>query len=284
MSLFLFILVFSENALISLDIQKETFEQVQLTLVLPSNLIAVQLPNRSKLIKTIYERLKIGGVFIPEVACMAAAGSNHGTGLVLNFDGEGGVEVAAVNDFTIVAPAVEYFNCNSVLKTSLLSNAFEYFDPTISSDSILKLSNGSSIPVSTVVTEFYKVYVSNLNSDGLNLLNVIESVLDRVDPDRRSITLNHIILNGILPLPYSLLVFCLQSILSSSPILSVSDYPADTQPSLFAFRSIPEFYFEIFESGRDDIAWFGATIAGKYAHADPKSFIPTCPVVVNSQQ
>lgn len=198
-------------------------ELVQLTLLLPSNLIAVQLPLRAKLIKLIYERLRVAAVFLAEVACMAAAGSNHGTGLVISFDGEG-AEVSAVNDFMLVTPATEYFQSRDL-------------SPAI--------------------------------------VNVIESVLNRVEPDRRGITLNHIILNGNpLPLSNSSLIERLSNLLKSSSILAVSDYPADTQPATFAFKSIPEFYFEIGEEGREHVAWFGATITGKYAHSDSKTFIP----------
>ena len=232
-----------------LNVPKELLEQVQLTLILPSNLIAIQLPLRAKLIKAIYERLRVVGVFLGEVACMATAGSNHGTALVLTFDHGEGVEIAAVNDFSLLTSAVDYF----ALKES---------------GSGCNLKDQES---------FYKLFIEDRNENGLNLLNVIESVLERVDTDRRSITLNHIILNSsspTFPLPYQQLITSLQSILSTSPLLCTSDYPADTQPSSFAFRSIPEFYIELKDTGMESVAWFGATITGKYAHADSKSFIP----------
>lgn len=230
-----------------LEVSKESLEQVQLTLVLPSNLIALQLPLRSKLIKTIYDRLRVAGVFLAEVACMATSGSNHGTALVLNFDQGEGVEISAVNDFSLVTTAVDYFALSA---------------------------NISSIKDQE---EFKKLFIETRNVDGLNFINVIESVLERVETDRRSITLNHIILNSSapnFPLPYDQLLQTLQSILSSSPLLCTSDYPADNQPVSFTFRSIPEFYNELKETGRESVAWFGATIAGKYAHSDYKTFIP----------
>lgn len=240
-----------------LQVPKEFFEQVQLTLVLPSNLIAVQLPLRSKLIKTVYERLRVASVFLAEMACMAAAGSNHGTALVLNFDDEG-IEVAAVNDFSLVTPAVEYYNRH-------VTDFYKAACPNMSIEDARAHLESVDIDHNAIAS-FKKVYFDECNEDGLNLINVIESVLDRVDPDRRSITLNHIILNGILPTSYPILTASLQGILSASSLLSVSDYPAETQPAGFAFRSIPEFYFEIKESGREHVAWFGSTITGKYAH------------------
>lgn len=191
----------------------------------------------------------MAGVFLGEVACMATAGSNHGTALVLNFDDGEGVEIAAVNDFSLVTSAVDYF----ALKTRETSRTVKDQEA------------------------FYKLFIESRNDEGLNLLNVIESVLERVDTDRRSITLNHIILNSSapsFPLPYPVLLTTLQSIFSTSPLLCTSDYPADTQPSSISFRSIPEFYNELKETGVEFVAWFGATITGKYAHADSKSFIP----------
>lgn len=242
-------IVFSEHSILNeLNVPKESLELVQLTLLLPSNLIALQLTLRNKLIKLIYERLKFSGVFLVEVACMATAGSNHGTALVLNFDEGEGVEVAAVSDFALLTSAVDYFSLSNEVKHVSLKD------------------EGS----------FCKHFIEVRNEFGLNLLNVIESVLERVECDRRSISLNHIILNASaksFPLPYQDLISALQSILSSSPLLCTSDYPADTQPSHFSFRSIPEFYNEIKECGRESVAWFGATITGKYAHADSKTFI-----------
>lgn len=123
---------------------KESLEQVQLTLILPSNLIAIQLPLRSKLIKAIYERLRVAGVFLGELACMATAGSNHGTSLVLNFDDGEGVEIAAVNDFSLVTSAVDYF----ALKT-------RNFKPIEDQEF------------------FCKLFIETRNEDGLNFLNVI---------------------------------------------------------------------------------------------------------------
>lgn len=165
---------------------------------------------------------------------MAAMGSAHGTALVLNFDGEG-VEVAAVSEFALVLSATEYY--------TLASSSQDSKD------------------------------LSERNKNGLNLVDVIESVLQRVDSDRRSITLNNLILNGHFPVQFSDLCSTLQTILLNSSILAVSDYPADTQPAAFAFRSIPEYYIEIKERGVEDIAWFGASLAGKYAHSDSKTFI-----------
>lgn len=229
-----------------LSVPKESLEQVQLTLVLPSNLIALQLPLRTKLIKALYERLRVAGVFLAEVACMATAGSNHGTALVLNFDQGQGVEIAAVSDFSLVTTAVHYF--------------------ALDRGTLIKDHEG-----------FCEMFIETRNEDGLNFIDVIESVLERVETDRRSITLNHIILNSSapnFPLPYDQLLSTLHSILSTSPLLCTSDYPADNQPATFAFRSIPEFYNELKETGMESVAWFGATITGKYAHADSKTFIP----------
>lgn len=266
-----------------LEIPKESFEQVQLTLILPSNLIAVQLPLRSKLIKSIYDRLKVSAVFLGEVACMASLGSAHGTALVFNFDSEG-VEIAAVNDFALVTTAVDYFGKPLDLHTELaklikvpnLKELLASFDPAneLSKETDVKFTlDNRTIPLSTFHEAFQNVFVNQRNSEGLNFLDVIETVVDRVDPDRRSITLNHLILNGIFPLPYPLLVSCLHSALASSPLMAVSDYPADTQPAVMAFRSIPDYYIEIKETGRESIAWFGASLAGKYAHSDSKTFI-----------
>ena len=264
-----------------LEIPKDSFEQVQLTLILPSVLVAVQLPLRSKLIKSIYDRLRVSAVFLGEVACMAALGSAHGTALVFNFDSEG-VEIAAVNDFSLVTTAVDYFSKSLDLNKELLptiSNLKELlssFDPSndLSRETEVKFTlDNRTIPLNNFHEAFQSLFVNQRNSQGLNVLDVIETVLDRIDPDRRSITLNHLIVNGILPLPFPLLVSCLHSILASSPLMAVSDYPADTQPAVMAFRSIPDYYIEIKETGRDSIAWFGASLAGKYAHSDSKTFI-----------
>lgn len=277
-----------------LEISRESFDQVQLTLVLPSQLIALQLPLRSKLIKTIYERLNVAGVFLAEVACMAALGSAHGTALVLNFESEG-VEVGAVNDFALVTSAVEYFpiGSSSFLKELIKSSIpiaenpkiLKSYDPNNDpSDPLPKFTSTTTttstiidetftIPIETFIEAFKKVFVESCGLN-LNLIDVIESVLERVDFDRRSITLNHIIINGNFIIPYPIICSCLQSILISSPILSISDYPADFQPTAISFRSIPEYYNEIKDRGNDSIAWFGASLTGKYAHSDSKAFIP----------
>lgn len=266
-----------------LEIPKESFEQVQLTLILPSNLIAIQLPLRSKLIKSIYDRLKVSAVFLGEVACMAALGSAHGTALVFNFDSEG-VEIAAVNDFSLITPAVDYFAKSLDLHSELAKSInvqnvkalLASFDPAndLSKENEVKFTlDNRTIPLNTFHEVFKNIFINQRNSEGLNFLDVIETVVDRVDPDRRSITLNHLILNGIFPLPYPLLVSCIHSTLSSSPLMAVSDYPADTQPSVMAFRSIPDYYIDIKETGRESIAWFGASLTGKYAHSDSKTFI-----------
>ena len=271
-----------------LEISRESFDQVQLTLVLPSQLIALQLPLRSKLIKTIYERLNVAGVFLAEVACMAALGSAHGTALVLNFESEG-VEVGAVNDFALVTSAVEYFPIGSssfrkeLIKSSNLiaenPKILKFYDPNNDpSDpspkfTITTIKNETfTIPIETFIEAFRKVFVESCGLN-LNLIDVIESVLERVDFDRRAITLNHIIINGNFIIPYPIICSCLQSILISSPILSISDYPADFQPTAISFRSIPEYYNEIKDRGNDSIAWFGASLTGKYAHSDSKTFI-----------
>lgn len=263
-----------------LEIPKESFEQVQLTLILPSALIAVQLPIRSKLIKSIYDRLRVSAVFLGEVACMAALGSAHGTALVFNFDSEG-VEIAAVNDFSLVTTAVNYFIkpldiCMELPNISNLKELLSSFDPSndISDETDVKFTlDNRSIPLNTFHEAFQNIFVNQRNSEGLNVLDVIETVLDRIDPDRRSITLNHLIVNGIFPLPFPLLISCLHSILASSSLMAVSDYPADTQPAVIAFRSIPDYYVEIKETGRESISWFGASLAGKYAHSDSKTFL-----------
>lgn len=258
-----------------LEIPRDNFEQVQLTLVLPSPLIAVQLPLRSKLIKSIYERLKVSTVFLGEVACMAALGSAHGTALVFNFDAEG-VEISAVNDFSLITSAVGYYAFPSHISLSAeLSNKLNIsnlstFDGNVDND--LKFGD-KTVPLTSFHEVFQNYFINQRNSEGLNILNVLETVLDRIEPDRRSITLNHIILNGAFPLPYPLLISCLHSILAASPLLAVSDYPADSQPTVMSFRSIPDYYNEIKETGRESVAWFGASLAGKYAHSDSKTFI-----------
>jgi hypothetical protein len=278
------IFCFSEYSLEKeLEIPKESFEQVQLTLILPSSLIAVQLPLRSKLIKSIYDHLKVSAVFLGEVACMAALGSAHGTALVLNFDSEG-VEIAAVNDFSLVTSAIDYFSkpldlhieLSKTIKVSNLKELFASFDLSndLSKETEVKFNlDNRTVPLNIFHRAFEHFFVDERNSEGLNVLDVIETVIDRVDPDRRSITLNHLIINGVFPLPYPLLVSCLRSILVSSPLMAVSDYPADTQPTAMTFRTIPDYYIEIKETGRDSISWFGASLAGKYAHSDSKTFI-----------
>lgn len=249
---------------------------------MPSALIAVQLPLRTKLIKSIYDRLRVSAVFLGEVACMAALGSAHGTALVFNFDTEG-LEIAAVNDFSLVTPAVEYFNFPQnwlnnlhIINHPNLKDLLASFDSSqdLSKEIDVKFTlDNTVIPLNTFHEAFENVFVNQRNSTGLNILDVLETVLDRIDLDRRSITLNHLILNGNFPLPYSLLISSLHHIISSSSLMAVSDYPADTQPAALAFQSIPDYYIEIKETGRDSIAWFGASLAGKYAHSDPKSFI-----------
>lgn len=265
-----------------MEVSKESFEHVQLTLILPSALIAVQLPLRTKLIKSIYDRLRVSAVFLGEVACMAALGSAHGTALVFNFDADG-LEIAAVNDFSLVTPAVEYFNFPKnwlnnlqIVKQSNFKDLLASFDPSqdLSKETnVMFALDNTVIPVNTFHEAFGNVFVNRRNSAGLNVSDVLETVLDRIDLDRRSITLNHLILNGQFPLPYHLLISCLNHIISSSSLMAVSDYPADTQPAALAFRSIPGYYIEIKETGRDSIAWFGASLAGKYAHSDTKTFI-----------
>lgn len=242
----------SEYALtVQLSIPKESFEQVQLTLVLPSQIISIQLSLRARIIKSIYDKFNFSTVFLGEVACMAALGSAHGTALVLNFESEG-IEVAAVNDFSIVASSVEYFPVGS--------NRFYSF------------STGRTFEtqddIDMAIEGFIKHFVLERSPSGLNLIDVIESVIKRLDSDRRAITLNHIILNGTFVLPYPVLVSCLQAALENSSILATSDYPAESQPTHFAFKSIPEYYNEIMESGRESIAFFGASVTGKYAHSD----------------
>lgn len=258
-----------------LEIPRDNFDQVQLTLVLPSPLIAVQLPFRAKLIKSIYERLKVSTVFLGEVACMAALGSAHGTALVFNFDAEG-VEISAVNDFSLITSAVGYYafpsqtSLSSELSSKLNIYNLSTFDGNVEND--LKFGD-KTVSFESFQDVFRNYFINQRNCEGLNILNVLETVLDRVEPDRRSITLNHIIPNGTFPLPYPLLVSCLHSILASSPLIAVSDYPADSQPSAMTFRSIPDYYNEIKETGRESIAWFGASLTGKYAHSDSKTFI-----------
>lgn len=257
----------------ALEIPKESFQQIQLTLILPSNLVSIQLPLRAKLIKSIYERIGVGAVFVVEVASMATLGSAHGTALVFNFDGEG-VEIAAVNDFCVIPAAVEYFSFpREVLNDDKFSDLV-VGNQEDDGDLVVKKASGETVEISQLQEQFYSAFVETRNAGGLNLIDSIESVLERIDPDRRAITLNHIILNGTFPIPsYAAMCSCVTFSLSNSALLAVSDYPADSQPSAFNFRSIPEYYNEIKESGRDVVAFFGATLAGKYAHADPKTYI-----------
>lgn len=293
-----------------LEIPRDSFDQVQLTLVLPSQIVAVQLPLRSKLIRLIYERLNISGVFLGEVATMASLGSAHGTGLVINIDNEG-VEVAAVNDFSLVTTAVDYFPKGgnvfiSELKNYLNSMTTDLCLPKHFTDNFnenpskatAKLFHNSttisqsedhpaltnftfsdgqciSLPSDVFLNVFEKVFKMTKKDDEINLIDLIDSVIDRVDSDRRSIVLNHIIVTGhqISQLPN--ISACIRNGLIGSTVLSASDYPAESQPTAVSFRSIPEYYHDFKERGKAHIAWFGASLAGKYAFADSKSFIPT---------
>ena len=240
---------------------------------------------------------------------MASLGSAHGTALVLNFDGEG-VEVAAVNEFCVVSSAVEYFQISDLqdkfedclnIGRFQLKNLIDSYDPANDLSKDVKFlsdlnenyttcittnttcitntnpnntnTTNTSIPLNKFHSSFHKIFISDLNEKGLNLINVIESILERIEPDRKSITLNHLICTGSFPLPFQLLCSSLNFSLISSSILAVSDYPAESQPTLISFRSIPEYYNEIKEIGRDSIAWFGASLTGKYAHSDSKTFI-----------
>jgi hypothetical protein len=293
-----------QHCLEVLGISKDTFAEVQLALVLPSPFVALQLSVRSKLIRALADFLPLG-VFLVESACVAALGSAHGTALVVDFSSEG-VEVAAVSDFNLITEAVEWVPV--VQKGSLLENLvaerlLEYSQNTMSDANVLcpadLLHSLKTRPVSTVqrllescpaakedsesvqMAEGFAVPVSLLKdcfddifmSSTVPLLDVIESVLQRCDADRRPIILNHIILAGPLSACKLLRHWFKEAICKH--ILAVSDFPSDTQPSTMALRGIPDYYQELAERGAGDISWFGATLTGKYAFSDPKTFVST---------
>lgn len=286
-----------------MEIPRESWENVQLTLVLPSQLVAVQLPTRAKIITAIYERLPIAGVFLGEVSVMTALGSAHGTALVFSFDSES-VEIAAVNDFSVIPTAVETYPLNSgriskaikqvleakvsgmsddswnlpnALQEALQKDAEEatrdfLASLSLSTDYKSILIGDASLPVEPFVEALSSIFTDSFPS----LVQTITSVLGQVDPERRGIVLNHVIVSGECD-SLELFSCSLQSFLSQSPAMAVSDYSADSQPTTMSFRGIPDYYHEIKSSAKASIAWFGATLVGKYAFADAKTFVPAKP-------
>ncbi len=276
---------------------------MQLTLVLPSQLVAVQLPTRAKIIKTIYERLPLAGVFLGEVSVMAALGSAHGTALVFSFDRES-VEVAAVSDFSLVPSAVESFSVDSnaifeAIKSVLVGRVSGMSDDswslpaclqeaiqkdpeagikellsslTLASDrkSVL-IGDEASLPVEPFAEALNAIF---LDSSCPSLIDVVSSVLSRVDSERRAIILNHVIVSGECA-SLELVSGALNQALTHSSAMAVSDFSGDNQPTTMAFRGIPEYYHEIKTTAKASIAWFGATLTGKYAFSDSKTFIPS---------
>jgi hypothetical protein len=275
---------------------------VQLTLVLPSQLVAVQLPTRARIIKTIYERIPVAGVFLGEISVMAALGSAHGTALVFSFDGEI-VEIAAVNDFSLIPSAVESCPVDSKAIFEAIKCVLVASVSSMSDDGSLSLSASIQEAIKKDAVAGTKEFLSALSFaadrksvliadevplsiepfvDALmgilvdscpSVIDVVCSVLSRVESERRSIVLNHVIVSGEC-VSLELVSGALHHALTRSSGMAVSDYSADTQPTLMAFRGIPDYYHEIKNSAKASIAWFGATLAGKYAFADSKTFIP----------
>ena len=294
---------FSEYSLESeLQIPRESWESVQLTLVLPSQLVAVQLPSRAKIIKTIYERIPLAGVFLGEVSVMAALGSAHGTALVFSFEAES-VEIAAVNDFSVIPIAVESCPVDSsaifeAIKDVLVARVSGMSDDSwslpaslqeaIQKDSVAGTkeflaslsvaADRKSVLIGDDVTlsmePFADALVPILVDSCPSIIDVVCSVLSRVESERRAIVLNHVIVSGECA-SLELISGTLHQALTRSSAMAVSDYSADSQPTVMAFRGIPDYYHEIKNSAKASISWFGATLAGKYAFADSKTFIPS---------
>lgn len=264
--------------------------------------MAVQLPTRAKIIKTIYERIKVAGVFLGEVAVMATLGSAHGTALVLNFDGEG-VEMSAVNDFSVLPTTTDYYRLPSSAMIDAIKGILSSHVSGMNEDSwslpaslqeslqkdlntgvneflsmVLVSSDHKSILIgeecSIPVEVFSEAFEDVFRSESPTLMDALASVISRVEADRRAIVMNHVIVTGEFP-ALSLLAAALRRALFNSSVMAISDYPADNQPTTIAFRGIPDYYIEVKDIGLPSIAWFGATLAGKYAFADSRTFIPS---------
>lgn len=100
------------------------------------------------------------------------------------------------------------------------------------------------------------------------LAQVIITILSRCDPEKRSLLLEHIILTGLTTrIP-------LQGVFESNLCrsLPVSEFCGEHQSRTIRFRTVPEYYPEVWQKAGPNASWFGGGITAKCVLNDSRNY------------
>jgi hypothetical protein len=100
------------------------------------------------------------------------------------------------------------------------------------------------------------------------LAQAIMTILSRCDADKRAMLLDHVILTGLtsrIPLRAALETHLRQ-------LLPVSEFSGEFQSRSIRFRSVPEYYPEVWQRAGPNAAWFGGGITAKCVLGDARNY------------
>lgn len=230
----------------------EPWTDVYVLLVIPA---IWDVPIQAELMRMMFERFNIAGVFFGEAPVMAAFGCGTMNCVVLDV-GHSGTECSVVWDGQLVRDAsgekypVGGAELMNVLGPYNANNGWESLDP-------------NSPSVNAALGLFF-----SQSSQGIHTL-LVNTILPKMDLDRRPQLLESIIITGLasqIPgLGPRLLV-------ELKGLLPATEYYGDHQGKRVGLKRVPEYYTEVWERATPVAAWFGAGITSKMVFPDQKAY------------
>lgn len=235
---------------------------------------------QAECLRICFERFGLAGVYFGETPVLAALGCAQANAVVVDI-GHDGTDVSVVWDGHLVKSASERFHIGAAQVDQVIASALKkdseiarHFGSNANWNALARQfketgsltdDNGNTVQVQAeILSEAAEVYFK----DSPGLQHVIMSLVNKMDPEKRPLLLDSIVLTG-LGCQLRGLSSTFTSALTS--ILPVSGFPGDHQSNKITLRHVPEYYPEVWQAAGPVCAWFGAGITAKMVFPDNKA-------------
>lgn len=233
---------------------------------------------QAECLRICFERFGLAGVYLGEAPVLAALGCAQANAVVVDF-GHDGTDVSVVWDGHLVKSASERFPVGGALIDEYIVSALKadagvigHFGPNANWPVLARQLKETG----TLVDDQGNVVQTNTDiqaaelyfKDSPGLHHLILSLVNKMDPEKRPLLLDSIVLTG-LGSQLRGLSPAFTSALTS--ILPVSGFPGDHQSNTVTLRHVPEYYPEVWQAAGPVCAWFGAGITAKMVFPDSKA-------------
>lgn len=227
----------------------EPWGDVYVLLVIPA---AWDVPVQAQLLRLMFERFGVAGLYLGEAPVMAAFGCGTMNCMVVDV-GHCGAECSVVWDGQLVrAVSGERFPVGGkdLVKAlgSYSSNGWDSLDP-------------ESPSAKAALDLFFA-------NEGIQHL-LVNTILPLMEQERRPALLEAIVVTGLGSQVPGLGARLLAEI---KALLPASEYYGEHQGKKASLKRVPEYYTEVWERATPVAAWFGAGITSKMVFPDPRAY------------